>query len=446
MYDYVGNLNIGVSGTTCVRWDAKALFTTDVFPDKARNHSHCRNPGRSQDKAWCYVSLVDNSHEACDIPSCPANYKKIAITKSDSNVYKIHSCHIWYGSRATSPAIFVYNKQLDQSEFQMYCSRFNISYIFCNVLDQRQSAAALTSPAWVRFLVDCDEFTSSSVLPTSYTTAISPVTVTDYSISDILSLSLTVTVTSPCSYSSIMDSSESTALSMQSTTTTHESSLNIGSIFNPSDQQTLVTTPLLSGILYSSVATPTPMLSNIAQPLSQPSSNLNMALILNSLNPSNQQNFVTTSSISKSLYSSVTTLTPILPRTTQTFDHQTLSQPPSLSSLSTISPSPIRPDASLATPASSRKFCACGCKTKTLTGAKLSENMKKVAKELTVEKKTLSASIRKITSAVDNRPSAVSMGYTGVILLTMALVIMIVPDLTNVLYFLKNKTRHHELE
>jgi hypothetical protein len=57
------------------------------------------------------------------------------------------------------------------------------------------------------------------------------------------------------------------------------------------------------------------------------------------------------------------------------------------------------------------------------------EELNEIKSNLTIDKKTTTASIRAHTSARDNRQSAVSMGYMGILLLLIPVVIIIGFDL-----------------
>ena len=84
-------------------------------------------------------------------------------------------------------------------------------------------------------------------------------------------------------------------------------------------------------------------------------------------------------------------------------------------------------------------------KEQNLTKAELKEIMKdelnEIKSNLTIDKKTTSAVIRSHTSARDNRKSAVSMGYMGIALLLIPVVIIVGFDLTRLFSNTKGSTR-----
>lgn len=84
-------------------------------------------------------------------------------------------------------------------------------------------------------------------------------------------------------------------------------------------------------------------------------------------------------------------------------------------------------------------------KEQNLTKAELKEIMKdelnEIKSNLTIDKKNTSAVIRSHTSARDNRKSAVSMGYMGIALLLIPVVIIVGFDLTRLFSNTKGSTR-----
>jgi hypothetical protein len=65
---------------------------------------------------------------------------------------------------------------------------------------------------------------------------------------------------------------------------------------------------------------------------------------------------------------------------------------------------------------------------KNYTSEQLAVVIEEMKKELTVQKESLSATIRKKISVMDNRPSAQSIGSFGIVILTFVLVLLIVSD------------------
>ena len=69
--------------------------------------------------------------------------------------------------------------------------------------------------------------------------------------------------------------------------------------------------------------------------------------------------------------------------------------------------------------------CSCACQPTVvkvnLTSQEIAEKAANISRILSVDKKTLSSTIRSKTSAVDNRPSATGVGCVGVVLLAMTI-------------------------
>ncbi|XP_005097799.1 uncharacterized protein LOC101855640 [Aplysia californica] len=83
--------------------------------------------------------------------------------------------------------------------------------------------------------------------------------------------------------------------------------------------------------------------------------------------------------------------------------------------------------------------CVCSCIKAAIPEDKaereefVENEKKKIVKELHVDKKNLSSETRKKSSAVDERPSARSVGYLGIAMLTLSAGIVLVFDLDYVI-------------
>lgn len=71
----------------------------------------------------------------------------------------------------------------------------------------------------------------------------------------------------------------------------------------------------------------------------------------------------------------------------------------------------------------------------------MKDELNEIKSNLTIDKKNTSAVIRSHTSAQDNRKSAVSMGYMGIALLLIPVVIIVGFDLTRLFSNTKGSTR-----
>lgn len=69
----------------------------------------------------------------------------------------------------------------------------------------------------------------------------------------------------------------------------------------------------------------------------------------------------------------------------------------------------------------------------------IEERIKEIKKELTVDKKTTSSYTRSLISVYDPRPSSVAIGSCGVGLLCLAVLLLLLPDVINVLKYLCDK-------
>lgn len=81
--DYRGTLNITESSTKCKRWnDTKYQILTKKYPELHGGHNYCRNPGRTMDRPWCFVSYNGKDiAQYCSIPRCaiPKNVEVVSI-------------------------------------------------------------------------------------------------------------------------------------------------------------------------------------------------------------------------------------------------------------------------------------------------------------------------------------------------------------------------------
>ncbi|KAJ8321414.1 hypothetical protein KUTeg_001034 [Tegillarca granosa] len=100
-------------------------------------------------------------------------------------------------------------------------------------------------------------------------------------------------------------------------------------------------------------------------------------------------------------------------------------------------------------PAPVNTGCQCKCKDLPASilnsteafAAFLEEKIKEIQRSLTVNKKTISANIRKLTSATDSRTSATQVGSIGIAFLSVVLIGIVIPDLITLMQFLKRLKR-----
>ena len=76
--------------------------------------------------------------------------------------------------------------------------------------------------------------------------------------------------------------------------------------------------------------------------------------------------------------------------------------------------------------------CVCDCYDN--QNVTLEEKLQEIRTALYVNKKTLSSTKRKLISAGDERPSAASIGYFGMVLLCLVGLVLIVPDIFKALH------------
>lgn len=66
--DYRGDIAIGVSGRSCIKWAHQFYYQITIYPELAGGHANCRNPGGTETEPWCYVEQTEK--EFCDVPKC----------------------------------------------------------------------------------------------------------------------------------------------------------------------------------------------------------------------------------------------------------------------------------------------------------------------------------------------------------------------------------------
>ena len=87
--------------------------------------------------------------------------------------------------------------------------------------------------------------------------------------------------------------------------------------------------------------------------------------------------------------------------------------------------------------------CVCVCEDVNIT---LQESIDKRKKELVINKKELSSSIRKLTSAEDSRVSSRNIGVMGILVMTVFGLILMCTDIFSVLrYFCKKVSKRHHV-
>ncbi|KAM3874319.1 muscle, skeletal receptor tyrosine-protein kinase [Diretmus argenteus] len=71
---YQGRINVTASGIPCQPWNQQVphqhRLPVDVVPELKNSENHCRNPGGTSDKPWCYTSHPNIRWEYCSVPRC----------------------------------------------------------------------------------------------------------------------------------------------------------------------------------------------------------------------------------------------------------------------------------------------------------------------------------------------------------------------------------------
>ncbi len=73
--DYRGTINVTRHGFTCQRWDSQLPHEHEHTPENYPNdglagNNYCRNPGKSYELAWCYITYPHSRWDICNVPRC----------------------------------------------------------------------------------------------------------------------------------------------------------------------------------------------------------------------------------------------------------------------------------------------------------------------------------------------------------------------------------------
>ena len=143
--------------------------------------------------------------------------------------------------------------------------------------------------------------------------------------------------------------------------------------------------------------------------------------------------------------------------TTSTTSTTTTTTPSTTTSTTTTTPSTTSSTTTMVqTSVASHSLCWCRCESRAsywwgyhnnnLTNeektAILDVEIRRIRSELLVEKKVLSSYVRARTSVQDERTSAESMGYLGIVLLSTIVGLFVLSDCLKLISFLFNKSTH----
>ncbi|XP_050395579.1 uncharacterized protein LOC126814471 [Patella vulgata] len=87
----------------------------------------------------------------------------------------------------------------------------------------------------------------------------------------------------------------------------------------------------------------------------------------------------------------------------------------------------------------SNEFCSCSCKVINEDPQVLKDKLAEIKQNLTVNTVKLSSTIRKKNSVPDNRPSAVSVGYMGIVTMSVVFGLCVLQDLITALLYVLDK-------
>jgi len=65
---YIGNENMTENGTACLNWITVTEAEKLIGVDHVGDHNYCRNPNKTQDREFCYIS--QNVTEFCRVRTC----------------------------------------------------------------------------------------------------------------------------------------------------------------------------------------------------------------------------------------------------------------------------------------------------------------------------------------------------------------------------------------
>ncbi|KAK7473756.1 hypothetical protein BaRGS_00034979, partial [Batillaria attramentaria] len=402
--DYRGNLSVTNDGRACVRWDH------DNIPFRRKEdfdwlsgeehgkmaHNYCRNPGGSQSRPWCYTDAETLDYGFCDVPLCESSERLTSSSVTEATV---------------SPTTV---------QFASTPSDIQISST-ASLLRVTDTSSSLDGVS-----------TSSNIEATSTPSVLGS---TDTSVEAGGTLSVTVS-TSPIidviSTPSVLGGSGTSMEAGHTLSVTEgvstSSAIEVGN--TPSRMEVTGTMSATEVSVTPSNPDVTSTLSTI-YPVSSFTASYDSPITTTHAAQSSLVDSAGISDVSSVIFASPT--------------HSTQTE------LASVEPTPTQNPPTGSSKKKTR-LCPCTCTTVNrmhdVTNSQfLSSVVESIRSELHVPTETLSSTIRAKTSAEDNRPSSVTTGIMGIVVLGVIGLLLVAADIISVVRFLKetigNRTKMH---
>ncbi|XP_035826458.1 uncharacterized protein LOC106012192 [Aplysia californica] len=193
--DYAGKLSDtgarpSQASDSCIVWNKSQMRRITDFPsgNPGATGPFCRNPGRSQERAWCYTSASPLNYAYCHVPQCPVSSRvhhldfdldnETDVEQLNTSVAEVRECMDENGGQRYTAPIF-------DSIMNMICPQFRGQHkqLTCHVANDRSQDSSFGDEAkWIRLFYRCapDEITTAepevTTAPINVTTA--PINVT----------------------------------------------------------------------------------------------------------------------------------------------------------------------------------------------------------------------------------------------------------------------------
>ncbi|XP_067652447.1 uncharacterized protein [Haliotis asinina] len=461
---YAGMIDVAASGKSCRSWklDAVPFKMPSTFPDHGRDHNHCRNPGESMTKPWCYTRLQPLEAEVCNVGKCPISPPAVTtgevyFNRSSAVIANIAECFFW-NTEDTNPWVAQrWSKEMGvDAIFEHFCNDKRPMTFWCNENN-------LTTTGWTHGYMACDvprkdlPPSNATRTPASFVTpATSATSTTTIGVSTVPSTpdstpTTTDTTTTVTSTSSTAVTTPDTA---QSTTNTATTLSTTTPPTMPTTMTTTTTTPSMSTTnTTSSTTTPPTMPTTTTTTTTTPSMSTTNTTSSTTTPPTMPTTTTTTTTTPSMSTTNTTSSTTTLPTMTTTMTTNTTT--PSVSTTNTATTSstaattPVTTTATTPTTTTTTtptttfynpfrlrrvvQKCACRCRDLSLPldTKQVKEAVLSIKKKLKVETKTLSKSVQKKKSAKDRRPSSTNMGYLAISLMVVVFGAVVIPDVVS---------------
>ncbi|ESO86060.1 hypothetical protein LOTGIDRAFT_167564 [Lottia gigantea] len=399
-YLYQGKMNHTIFGHACERWDgvpASHPMTFDFFPDSSRTQAenYCRDPNKNQFRPWCFIKNY-TEEQLCPVVKCEDNCSKQKDGKDYGGQLNVTimgtDCVAWSSIDSNSSV-------QNLKSFTNYCRNpgngYSSPWCFTGLDGTFERCNNIQCPKEFKYVHynQPEDFTGHLWFPECYwfgtdRLRLFGVNVTDDWLQDW----------------NIQNNSRLYCFGSDDLTLTE---LHIESYDLPTT--TITTEPTTVSTTTSTTSTTTIEVLTTTT-----------ATILTDTSTASTLTVVTTSTATDAKISS------LVPATTTTTSTKPTTSTGHIFSGSTTRRTII---------SETQCFCKCNMEPSLLTDEIAEERIAQINKELYIEKQKLTSSIRKLTSAHDERPSATYLGSSAIAIFSCVMLLVVLPDLFKIIYY-----------